>query len=209
MLAFFRAVLDGEEPPGPRVLAFVLGARRWLELESWPPADASPASLPLAGSGSLAVDPAVLPPAVGGRRLQGGTPGGGFGPRDQRALLSHPGVARLDVRLERDVLAAGPASALLHVSVDGAGERQWVAILCQEHPDGFLQNLAEGVALAPADASEVRVELGDVCVELPAGTRLVLLVAGGLRPRFPAPLSRATQYLRRGSELELTTCDTI
>jgi uncharacterized protein len=209
MLDFFRAVLDGREPPGPRVLAFVLGSRRWLELESWPPPAASAVTLPLAGSGSLAVDPAALPPALGGRRLQGGTPGGGFGPRDQRPLLSHPGVARLDVRLERDALAAGPVSATLPVATDGEGHRQWVAILCQEHPDGFLQNLADGIAVAPAAASEVRVELGDVCVQRPAGTRLVLLVAGGLRPRFPAPPSPATQHVRRGGALELTTCDTI
>ena len=36
-LDFYRAVLAGRGPPGPRVLAYLLGGRRWLELDSWPP----------------------------------------------------------------------------------------------------------------------------------------------------------------------------
>jgi hypothetical protein len=91
----------------------------------------------------------------------------------------------------------------LAVSAEGGDPRQWVAILCREEPDGSLINLAEGVALAAPDAPEVTVELGDVCVELPVGERLVVLVTGGLRRRFPPPASAATQWVH-GAALTVT-----
>ena len=204
MLAFYEAALQGIDPPGPRVLAYALGARRWLELPSWPPPGTRTVDVPLAGEGSLDADPAALPAALGGRRLQGGVPGGGFGPRDQRPLLGHPGVLRLDAPAPTTrLLAAGPAALRLAVSAEGGDPRQWVAILCREEPDGSLVNLAEGVALAAPDASEVTVELGDVCVELPVGERLALLVTGGLRRRFPPPASAAAQRVH-GATLSLT-----
>jgi predicted acyl esterase len=204
VLAFYRAAVDGSDPPGPRVLAYALGARRWLELPSWPPPGTRAAEVPLAGEGSLQADPAALPAALGGRRLQGGVPGGGHGPRDQRPLLGHPGVLRLDAPAPTTrLLAAGPASVRLGMSTERGDPRQWVAILCREEPDGALINLAEGVALAAPSAPEVTVELGDVCVELPVGERLVVLVTGGLRRRFAPPASAAIQRVH-GATLALT-----
>jgi uncharacterized protein len=203
VLDFYRAAVDGTDPPGPRVLAYALGARRWLELPSWPPPGTRTVEVRLDGRGSLHADPAALPPALGGRRLQGGVPGGGYGPRDQRPLLGHPGLLRLDAPVPTTrLLVAGPAALRLAVSAEGGDPRQWVAILCREEPDGSLINLAEGVALAAPDTPEVTVELGDVCVELPAGERLVVLVTGGLRLRFPPPASAATQRVR-GAALTL------
>ena len=46
-LDFYRAALAGEDPPGPRVLAYLLGGRRWLELDSWPPPGARTLTLEL------------------------------------------------------------------------------------------------------------------------------------------------------------------
>jgi uncharacterized protein len=203
-LAFYRAVLDGEDPPGPRVLAYLLGAQRWLELESWPPPGAQPRTLEVSGSGSFDADPAALPRARGGRRLQGGVPGSGMGPRDQRPLLDGGRALRLDVApLAESVVAAGPASVTLAVASAGDAPRQWVAILCLEEAEGELINLAEGVTVAPPTVAEVTVELGDICVELERGARLVLVVAGGLARRFPPPAAAAEQRVD-GASLALT-----
>ena len=75
--------------------------------------------------------------------------------------------------------------------------------LCREAADGALHNLAEGVAEAAADADEVTVELGDVCVELPARSTLVVLAAGCSVPRWPRPQGGGRQVVRGGT-LELT-----
>ncbi|MDP9255500.1 MAG: CocE/NonD family hydrolase [Actinomycetota bacterium] len=203
-LAFYRAVLDGEEPPGPRVLAYLLRAGRWLELDSWPPAGARSLTLDVSSSGSFQADPGALPRALGGRRLQGGSPGSGMGPRDQRPLLGDGHALRLDVApLADGIVAAGPASTTLAISSTGQVPRQWVAILCVEEAEGELINLAEGVVEAPAAASEVTVELGDICVELERGARLVLVIAGGLARRFPPPAAAAEQRVD-GASLKLT-----
>jgi uncharacterized protein len=201
-LAFYRAALDGEDPPGPRVLAYLLGARRWLELESWPPPGSRPHSLELVGAGAFLADPSSLPRALGGRRLQGGAPGGGFGPRDQRPLLEGGRALRLDLTpLADGLVAAGPVTATLAVAAEGEAPRQWVAILCLEDADGALVNLADGATEATADAREITLELGDVCVELPAGAQLALIVAGGLARRFPAPATASHQRVDGGSLL--------
>ena len=198
--------MAGEDPPGPRVLAYLLGARRWLELESWPPPDARPLALEVCRRG-LVPRPARMrcPRVRGGRRLQGGVPGGGFGPRDQRPLLE--GGQRAAPRLQRAASRAspppGPQRRRSRSRRAASDPRQWVAILCREEADGALVNLAEGVAVAPADAGEITIELGDLCIELAAGARLALLVTGGLARRFPAPASRSEQRVD-GAELVLT-----
>ena len=199
-LAFYRAALDGVDPPGPRVLAYLLGGRRWLELESWPPPGSRPLRLELTDAGTFLADPAALPRALGGRRLQGGAPGGGFGPRDQRPLLTGGGALRLDLApLADGLVAAGPVTATLAVAAEGEDPRQWVATLCLEEPDGALVNLADGAAEAPAAAREITLELGDICIELPAGAQLALIVTGGLARRFPAPATASHQRVDGGS----------
>jgi putative CocE/NonD family hydrolase len=201
-LDFYHAVLAGEDPPGPRVLAYLLGARRWLELASWPPPGAGPRALEVSGSGSFLAGPDAVPRARGGRRLQGGVPGGGFGPRDQRPLLESGHALRLEVATPAEGLTAlGPATATLAVAASGSDARQWVVILCLEEADGALVNLAEGAAVAPAEAGEVTLALGDLCIELTPGARLVLLVSGGLARRFQAPATLAEQRVATASLL--------
>ena len=154
----------------------------------------------------MRADPAALPAALGGRRLQGGVPGGGFGPRDQRPRRRGGHALRLDYGAGPggSPLAAGRAAAAAGGRRRAGGDpRQWVAILCLEEPDGALMNLAEGVARAAPDASEVTLDLGDVCVELPPASRLALLVSGGLARRFPAPATAAEQRVH-GASLTLT-----
>ncbi len=203
-LDFYDAVLAGRDPAGPRVRAYVLGARRWLELETWPPAQTAALTLALDG-GSFTVDPAEPVPSRGGRALRSGKPDEGHGIRDQRPIAARPDVHVVRSRIESDTLLAGPVWARLGTAADGEGECLWTVTLCLEQPDGALHNLCEGVVRADAGADAVEVSLGHVCVLVPAGATLVTLVAGSSFPRWPRPPAARTQWLNAGSSLALTT----
>ena len=89
-----------------------------------------------------------------------------------------------------------------HLAVKSDDEAQWAVTLCVERACGAWHNLCEGVARG---AGDVTVELGDVCADVAAGERLVLLVAASCYPRWPRPPGRASQALGPGSALELST----
>jgi uncharacterized protein len=202
LLDFHDAVLAGEPPALPRVSVYVLGARRWVGLDAWPPPGAERAELTLAPA-VVQVDPSDPVPSLGGRGLLVEVPGLGFGIRDQRGVAARADVA-LDLRdaaPERRWLA-GPASALLRTDAEPGST--WVVTLCVEQADGALHNLTEGVARDEGDGS-VAVSLGDVCATVEPGQPLVALVAGSSFPRWPSPQRRGSQRLLEGSRLELTT----
>jgi uncharacterized protein len=202
ILDFYDAVLAGEAPGLPRVSVYVLGARRWVGLDAWPPPVAEPAELPLE-SAILNVDPSDPVPSLGGRGLLVEVPGWGFGIRDQRHIAARDdvAVAARHIASERRWLA-GPARALLRTEAEPGS--MWTVTLCVEQPDGALHNLTEGVATDGGDGS-VTVSLGDVCATVEPGQPLVALVAGSSFPRWPRPTYRRTQRMLAGSRLELTT----
>jgi predicted acyl esterase len=202
-LEFFRAAIDGRASALPRVSAYMLGARRWLELEAWPPPGATTVSLPV-GETTFRHDPENLPASVGGRCLYCNTAGGpGWGQYDQRPIVGHPGVRLMELGAPPSRRLAGPVTAVLEVGADGSGVADWVCTLCMRDADGALLNLCEGV-MRSAAVGNVSVELGDVCVELEPGQQLALLVAGASYPRWePLPEAR-TQRIVRGSALRLT-----
>jgi uncharacterized protein len=145
-------------------------------------------------------------PSLGGRGLLIQVPGGGWGPRDQRPLLDRPDVAVAGrARWPRPVTLAGPLRARLRTSAEGPA--YWVVTVCLEAADGALHNLCEGIARAPTGATDVTVELGDVCVEVGAGQALVALVAGSSFPRWPRPETAGAQQILVGSRLELTVAE--
>jgi predicted acyl esterase len=206
-LDFFADVLDGRDPGLPPVLAYVLGGRRWLSLPCWPPPDMTRVSLPL-GSGTFVVDPGALPPSLGGRGLVATTPGSGYGPRDQRPIAARPDVLTFFLEpLPGSAVLAGPVTAQLRTSACGGQERDWAVTLCLEAQDGRWDNVCEGVSRCPVDADEVEVPLGDVCVQLEPGQRLVVLVAGGSFPRWAPPSTSGRQTVRTGSALEVGLSD--
>jgi predicted acyl esterase len=202
VLDFYDAVLAGDAPQLPRVSVYVLGARRWVGLDTWPPPGAARTKLPLT-PGAVGVDPADPVPSLGGRGLLVEVPGWGYGIRDQRDIAARDdvAVALRHAATERGWLA-GPVRALLQTEAEPGA--MWTMTLCVEQPDGALHNLTEGVA---SDAGEGRVDLplGDVCATVEPGQRLVALVAGSSFPRWPRPKQPGTQRLLEGSRLELTT----
>ena len=204
-LDFYDAVLANREPDAPRVRAYVLNARRWIALPTWPPPEASGRRISLE-EGTFGVDPSNPVPSRGGRGFTPGLPDSGWGVRDQRATATRDDVIEAARTTLRDAtLLAGPITARLRTGARGQGACLWTATLCHEQPDGALHNLCDGVASAPAEAGEVEVSLGSVCVALPAGAQLVLLVAGSSFPRWPRPQHSRTQTLLEGGELTLTT----
>ena len=205
ILDFYDHALRGEPSALAPVTAYVLGARRWVELPAWPPPQARTRECPL-GTGGFAVDPEDLPPALGGRALRVMVPDAGFGPRDQRPVAARADVLALP--LERGPLTlAGPVTARLRTAAQGGTTRDWTVTLCVEDAGGALNNLCEGITRARTDAPEVVVPLGDACVALTVGERLVALVAGGADPRWPAPAAPGEQRVLAGSRIELTVAD--
>lgn len=211
LLDFYDAVLDDREPDLPRVRAYALGARRWIDLESWPPPGAERFVVQL-DEGEFAVHPSKPVPTLGGRSMLVQVPGFGYGIADQRPLLDRKDVhVAAHVTLDDDLLLAGPMRAQLATATtrDGDHDRLWVATLCVQQVDGALHNLAEGVAAAPRDAAGVPVELGDTFAYLPRGSTLVLLVAGSSFPRWPRPAAKGNQRLLAGSALRLTVAPAV
>lgn len=208
VLRWFDAILEGREPRLPRATIYVLGARRWVSLDAWPPPGARTVAATVEGEATLRYDPADPTPFRGGHGLLMEVPDHGFGPRDQRPLLARDDVAALPLGAAAagPLTLAGPVAARLQVSADGDGPRDWVATLCVEAADGELWNLTEGIARVSPDAAEVEVPMGQTCVELGAGERLVLLVAAAATPRFSAPATPATQRVLGGG-VELTVAE--
>ena len=204
-LDFYDAVLEGREPDAARACVYVLGGRRWLSLPEWPPPGAGALALPLR-PGSFAMRPDDPVPSLGGRGLLVQVPGWGFGPRDQRVLAGRDDVlVALHAEVPAATTLAGPVRAELVVGEGGDQPSMWTVTLCIEQPDGRWHNLCEGVARSAAGDGAVTVELGDVCVDVEAGRRLVGLIAGSSFPRWPRPDRAATQAIADGSKLHLTT----
>jgi uncharacterized protein len=199
---FYDAVLAGEPPGHPRVRVYVLGAHRWVGLDTWPPRGAECMELALDSAG-VRVDPAQPVPSLGGRGLLVGVPGRGFGIRDQRPIAARDDVAvALRHAMPQPCWLAGSARAVLRTEAEPGS--MWTVTLCVEQPDGALHNLTEGVA-TDAGVGGVTVSLGEVCAAIEAGRPVVALVAGSSFPRWPRPASAGRQRLLEGSRLELTT----
>jgi uncharacterized protein len=201
ILDFYDAVLAGDAPGLPRVNVYVLGARRWIGLDAWPPPGAECAELSV-DSAIVGVDPADPVPSLGGRGLLVEVPGRGFGVRDQRRIAARGdvAVALRQAASERRWLV-GPAYAQLRTEAEPGS--MWSVTLCAEQPDGALHNLTEGVAIDEGDG-RVSVPLGDVCATLEPRQPLVALVAGSSFPRWPRPKHGGPQRVLEGSRLELT-----
>ncbi len=133
------------------VSLFLMGENRWLDEETWPPPDAKPTSLYLAGAG----------PGTRGGKLGQAAPSeeefsvftsdpmhpvvdpyaGRLGAHDFRELAKRPDVLIFDSEpLTKNVAVLGPITAEIYVSCDCRDLDLWVRLL-DVAPDGTAFNL--------------------------------------------------------------------
>ncbi len=171
-LDFATAVLRGEQPPGPPVRLYTIGAG-WRDEQSWPPArmreqrwflDGAPNGADPRAGGTLALvppaadtasrtlpsaylhDPADPVPTVAGATMQ---PGDELclvaGPRDRRAVQARADVALFtSAPLERPTELTGPLTAVLRLAAP-APDFDVVATVSWVEPDGRALHLSDGV----------------------------------------------------------------
>jgi putative CocE/NonD family hydrolase len=98
--------------------------------------------------------------------------------------------------LSEDLEITGPIRLDLYATTD-AVDTDFVAVLCDVHPDGFVQNLAEGLVrgrfrdsydeptlLSPGEATLFRIDLGNLSHVVATGHALRLLVTSSDFPRW-------------------------
>lgn len=211
---FDHYVRDGRTGlPRARVTLFVMGENRWREEDEWPLARADVLALHLRSSApansaegggelssigpvaeespdSYVYDPDDPVPTAGGRTVGGGV-------ADQRPKQSREDVlVYTALAADGDLEITGEVAVRLFVSTD-APDTDFVAVLSDVHPDGFVQNLAEGVMrmrfrdsydepslISPGEVYEIRIELGHLSHVVLAGHRLRLHVTSSDFPRW-------------------------
>jgi uncharacterized protein len=197
---FGRHLLGGDGgPPRARVRIFLGGARRWLDLDEWPPpARSVPWHLHPGGllhtrpPGASApdryrYDPSDPTPSVGGTLLSrsGGT-------RDNRGLERRSDVlVYTTVPLVRDIEVIGPVHARLHVR-SRLEHTDFFVRLCDVEPSGTSRNICDGlVRLTPASwqrgsdgVASVEVPLWPAAHVFRRGHRIRVQVSSGAHPRF-------------------------
>ncbi len=216
-LAWFDVHLRGDRSRLSKspVRVFVLGARRWLDLQEWPP-PATPQRWYLQPAGGLApepppesgpdtydYDPANPTPSVGGSVF-----GRHAGARDNRQLEARRDVLTYtSAPLEDDLVVIGPVAAELYVR-SSLQHTDFFARLCDVEPRGRSVNVCDGlVRLWPmrfaqgADASTcIRIDLWPTAYSFRKGHRLRLQVSSGAHPRYSRnlgngePLATATTF---------------
>ncbi|MDQ6921859.1 MAG: CocE/NonD family hydrolase [Candidatus Dormibacteraeota bacterium] len=144
------------EPP---IQIFVMGSNTWRQLEEWPPPGAVPTQLYLREGGLLSTgapgderpegfeyDPSNPVPTRGGALLM--SPEYPSGPYDQREVEERPDVLVFTSQpLERDTEVTGPVTVELWAA-SSAPDTDFVARLCDVHPDGRSFNLTDGIIRA-------------------------------------------------------------
>ncbi len=146
---------------------FVMGENRWREEQEWPLArtrytryflasggrantatgDGSLRTRPGAGAASDAYtyDPADPVPTLGGNLCCSSVPSGA---RDHRPIESRADVLVFSTPvLTQPLEVTGPIALKLYAS-SSAPDTDWVARLVDVHPDGFVQNLQDGIVRA-------------------------------------------------------------
>jgi putative CocE/NonD family hydrolase len=213
----FKNVANDFSHPHP-VKLFVMGANQWREEDDWPLARARKATYFLhsagkantaLGDGGLAVaaprleqpdqyvyDPANPAPTVGGP-LCCDAEHLAPGPRDQRIVEARADVLVYSTPpLEQDLEVTGPVQLELFAK-SSAVDTDFTAKLVDEGPDGFAQNVTEGIVrgryrnsqekaqlMEPGQIYKFTVDLWATSNIFRKGHRLRLEVSSSNFPRF-------------------------
>jgi putative CocE/NonD family hydrolase len=202
-----------EEPP---VRIFVMGANVWRQEGEWPLARTCYVSYyfhsgglanTLNGDGTLSPEPPIEEPpdhyfydpqdpvpSLGGKTLPSGIPPGAF---DQREVEARADVlCYTSAPLPRDLEVTGPLGVTLYAA-SSAPDTDWVARLVDVHPDGFAQNLQEGILRAshrisslapsrirPGEVYEYSIDLWATSNVFPAGHRIRVEISSSNFPHW-------------------------
>lgn len=203
------------EPP---VRYFSMGENRWRTCEEWPPDADGPAAWNLqpggglgpqtppadGGSSQYRYDPGDPTPTLGGHLLMPGK--FGHGVKDQRPLS-----ARTDVLTFASEALADPLRIAGRVTADlwaasSAPDTDFVVRLLDVHPDGFMQNICDGVIrarfrnsmskpewLTPGEPARFTIDLWSTAHLFQPGHRVAVQVASASFPRWDRNLNTATE----------------
>lgn len=214
-LAWFRRHLE----PGSRVdlpeapvRIFVMGRNQWRDESCWPPARATTQRWYLQDGGGLTprlpeaddrasdfrYDPADPVPTVGGHGVL--WPGSPSGPMDQTEVEARPDVLVFtSAPLPDELEVTGRVRVVLYAR-SSAPATDWVARLCDVHPDGRSINLCDGIVRATADPSGINryeIDLWSTSTVFFGGHRLRVHVTSSSFPRWDRNLNTGDQ--RRAS----------
>jgi putative CocE/NonD family hydrolase len=212
-LAWLRRYLvaDGtprevEEPP---VRIFVMGRNVWRDEASWPLARARNERWFLsegedlgrqapdadAGSTEFVYDPSDPVPTHGGQTLLLRN----FpvdGPLDQARIESRPDVCVFTSEvLQQDLEVTGRVRVVLHAE-SSAPSTDWVARLCDVHPEGSSFNICDGILRVEKGADrlqEIEIDLWSTSNVFLAGHRLRVHVTSSSFPRWDRNLNTGNQ----------------
>jgi hypothetical protein len=233
MLDWYDWLLKGEangvEKEKP-VRIFVMGKNEWRDEDDWPLARAksthyylhsSGGANGLSGNGSLstaapgeekadqyAYDPSDAVPTIGGPLCCQALPTGN-GPQDQRPAEERPDVlVYTTAALAKDTEVTGPVSLDVYVS-SSAVDTDFTGKLVDVWPDGFAQNLTEGILRLRCRNSQEKPELANpgetyhMTLDLwatsnvfLAGHKLRLEVSSSNFPRFDRNLNTGEEQAR-------------
>jgi putative CocE/NonD family hydrolase len=198
---------------GPPVRAFLMGANRWLELDSWPPSGMTyrhaylhrgTLSFETPGSSEepdrFSYDPRQpVPSLMVYPRL---------GPTDHRAVEELV-LAYTSEVLQSDLAIAGPVTAVLYAS-SSALDTDWVVRLCDVWPDGRSLSVCDGILraryrdslrqptlLTPGAIYRFDIDLWSTAQVFKAGHRLRVHVSSSDFPRYDRNLNTGGPF---GSE---------
>ncbi len=204
--------LDPEPASDAPVRIFVMGRNEWRNEQEWPLARARAERWQLAAGGGLGpeapaadappsefvYDPADPVPTVGGPIVMslGYVPG----PLDQRDVEAREDVLVFTSEpLAADLEVIGRVRVVLHVE-SSAPSTDWVARLCDVHPDGRSFNLLDGIVRVAegADAPQrVEIDLWSTANAFLAGHRLRVHVTSSSFPRWDRNLNTGDQRSAR------------
>src|SRR5690242_14500921 len=233
MLRWYDWLLKGEANGADKekpVSIFVMGKNEWREEDDWPLERAkdtryylhsSGGANSLSGNGSLTTaapaeekadqyvyDPSDATPTIGGPLCCQALPTGN-GPQDQRPAEQRPDVlVYTTAAFAKDTEVTGPVSLDLYVS-SSAVDTDFTGKLVDIWPDGFAQNLTEGILrlrnrnsqekpeLAnPGETYHITVDLWATSNVFLAGHKLRLEVSSSNFPRFDRNLNTGEEQAR-------------
>ena len=216
-LAWFRRHLDpGASPVAedaePPVRIFVMGRNRWRDEQTWPLARAHTQRWHLHADGGLspdapatgapasefAYDPADPVPTLGGNTVMAPAyPPGAF---DQRRVEERPDVlAFTSEPLQQELEVTGRVRVVLHAE-SSAPSTDWVARLCDVHPDGRSFNVCDGIVRVAEHANvlgRVEIDLWSTSIAFLPGHRLRVHVTSSNFPRWDRNLNTGDQRSAR------------